>query len=430
MFKEQLEQAKNKTSATLSKLTDSPVKKYLSALREQQEQLLSELPPTRKDEEWKYVDLKFLDTQKFAMANPPATNAIEVSAERVLISIFSGGENTNWKTTGTLPKGLHIFNREQFSKYQKTAVVEGVLGANWSYNNYFSKLNQCFDGCNIYIVIAREFNPSLRIECLFAAAEPAVAQMFNTHAAVVVEAQAEATILEKTVLRPRAFLNAGIDYFLAEGARLKVLKVEKGEESGWGCHTSRYSLKKDATLFSTTATIGSPWSRHNAYVELAAEGAQADMLATYLAEDEQFVDHHTTIEHKAGATTSLQKYTGVLSDKAKAVFNGRVKIDRYAQKSSAVQINRNLLLSKTAEINTKPELQIDADDVQAKHGATVGQINPEEVFYLTSRGIPEKTARTMLTKGFIEEIGLLQPESLKKIFFEEVGGFLHKMEEV
>lgn len=411
-------------------LPESPLRSYFAGLKLQQEQLLNEVPPTRKDEEWKYVDLKFFEAQKFNLACPPAINSVEISEKRVLISIFNCGDATSWKITGNMPKGLQVLTRDQFSKYSKTAVVSSVFGAKWDYTNYFAKLNESLSGCNIYIVISREFDPQLRIECQFAVAAPATAQMFNVHATVVVEPQAEATLLEKTVLRPQAFINSGVDYFLAEGSRLKVLKIEKGESSGWGCHTSRYSLKKDANLFSTTATIGSHWSRHNAYVELAAEGAQADMLATYLAEDDQFIDHHTTIEHKVGKTTSLQKYTGVLSDKAKAVFNGRVIIDRYAQKSSAVQINRNLLLSKTAEINTKPELQIDADDVQARHGATVGQINPEEIFYLTSRGIPEKTARTMLTKGFIEEIGLLQPESLKTLFFEEVGEFLHKMEDI
>jgi Fe-S cluster assembly protein SufD len=90
-----------------------------------------------------------------------------------------------------------------------------------------------------------------------------------------------------------------------------------------------------------------------------------------------------------------------------------------------VQLNRNLLLSKQAEINTKPELRIDADDVQAKHGATVGQLSEEQLFYLVSRGIPEKTARAMLTKGFIEEIGLALPERLQNIFFNEVSGFVH-----
>lgn len=430
MFQDSIERAKQSTMTTQKASASELLQKHYGVAIKQQEKMLGTVPPTRHDEEWKYADLKFLQKMPFNIIQSTQQNTAEYNrAESKLTITIGNTSNTGiWTAKGPLPAGLTLLTTDEFAKTSKMA--DKILGASWSYENYFSQLNHSLNGSNLFIVVGKAFDPKIRIDLIFAEpADQSSHHFFNTKLIVVMESQAEATILEKIFLKKNYLFNSGVDYYLADGSNLKMLKVERGESQGWACHTARYNLGRDAKLFSTTATIGSFWSRHNVFVELAAEGAQAEMLATYLAEGDQFVDHHTTIEHKAGHTTSLQKYTGVLAEKAKAVFNGRVKIDRYAQKSSAVQINRNLLLSKTAEINTKPELQIDADDVQAKHGATVGQIQPEELFYLQSRGITEMKARTMLTRGFIEEIGLLQPEMLRAQFFAEVSSFLDKVSE-
>jgi Fe-S cluster assembly protein SufD len=432
MFQDNIENAKQNASQSLKMAPTSQLRSYYANLLKQQDEVLGARVPTRHDEDWKYVDLKFFQTTPFNLSVNQSVNVAEYDkiANSLTLRITNTGETARWDMRGGLPQGLALPSRAFFSDTHSVPLVERVLGSSWGYDNYFSRLNQALSGSNVFISLKDDFDPQTKVEIIFE--EPgdlSSHHVLNSRVVFILETGAEATVVEKTFLKKNYFFNSGIDYFLSANSKLNLLKVEKGEAQAWGCHTARYALDRDAKLFSTTATIGSFWSRHNVHVELTAPGAQADMLATYLAEKDQFVDHHTSIEHKAGHTTSLQKYTGVLADKAKAVFNGQVKIDRHAQKSSAVQINRNLLLSKTAEVNTKPELKIDADDVQAKHGATVGQIQPEELFYLQSRGIPESVARTMLTRGFIEEIGLLQPVALRDVFFKEVSVFLDKVSE-
>jgi len=432
MFQEQLETARENASRSLKGAATSPLRSYYANLLKQQDALIGTDLPSRRDEEWKYVDFKFLHQTPFDLAAPSELNVAEYdkTAGSLVLHIANTSETAQWHMKGGLPQGLALPTRAYFADTHNEPLAERVLGGPWTYDNYFSRLNQALNGSNVFISLNEDFDPKTQIEIRFVAPRAVPAHhLLNSRVVVVLEEGAEATVVERTLLKQNYFHNTSVDYFLSANAKLNLLKIEKGEAGAWNCHTARYALARDAKLFSTTATVGSAWSRHNVFVDLTAPGAQADMLATYLAEGEQFVDHHTAIEHKAGHTTSLQKYTGVLADKARAVFNGQVKIDRHAQKSSAVQINRNLLLSKTAEINTKPELRIDADDVQAKHGATVGQIQPEELFYLRSRGIPETVARTMLTRGFIEEIGLLQPEGLRDTFFKEVSGFLDKVSE-
>lgn len=428
MWIESVAKAKNSTAQAL-KTASVVVQDHLRQRLKLQEAWVQTPRPTRASEDWKYVDLKFLDKVPFEEYFSDEKNVVSVDGQRLRVQIGDTSHSATWSTQAPLPAGVHFYTQEQFVAAESPDLTSRVLRKQWARTNYFADLNDALTGSHIFVVIDREFDPKILIELSLSLPISELPRATQSRITFVVKAGGQMLLLEKSYLAEQYFLNCGFDYFLEDSAQLTVLKLEKGAPQGWGCHTARYSLAKNAKLFSTTATVGSFWSRHNAYVELEGEGADSQLLATYLAEAEQFVDHHTTIDHTVPHTTSLQKYTGVLDDKARAVFNGRVHIARNAQKSSAVQMNRNLLLSKTAEINTKPELLIDADDVQAKHGATVGQIQPEELFYLQSRGIPEQMARSMLTRGFIEEVALQQPTVFRPIFLAEVNAFLQKAAE-
>ncbi len=431
MFQEQLAQAQKINLQKINASSTPGEKKYYSYIQDLQSLVKTTHVPTRDEEFWKYVDLKFLSQNTFVVASASQENRVEYSAAQKTLKIHlrSVADSAKWKASPGLPESIEFFTRHEALK--QPGFIEESVSYAWKHENYFSQLGTALEIVGPVVYIKKSWDPEVAIELYL---DPQVSsanhQFVNLKLTFILESQAEAMILEKNNLEGQAFINSGIDYVQGVNSQLKILKIETGGRSGWGCHTARYKLDRDAKLFSTTATIGSNWSRHNVSVELIGEGAHADVLATYLAEGQQFVDHHTSIEHQVPHTTSLQKYTGVLADKAKAVFNGQVKIHRYAQKSDAVQINRNLLLSKTAEVNTKPELQIDADDVKAKHGATVGQIQPDELFYLQSRGIPETKARSMLVRGFVEEIGLLQPKLLKTVYFKEVSSYLDKVAEL
>jgi Fe-S cluster assembly protein SufD len=385
--------------------------------------LLSQQLPTRKNEDWKYADLSFLQKQDFAPFVLEKDNECEfIAAEkRLVVKINNTSAAGKLKQGASLPKGFQLI-----TKTPDKLTIQPVSEFS-SYKNYFLDLATALNNKHLCLVIGKDFPADILIELRLGAELPgsSMARLYDLQLAVLIEAGASATILEKLYLKTNYFHLSGVDYFLQENAQLKVLKSEVGSAHGRGGHTSRVNVAAGAEARITTLTMSSDWSRHNIFAELDGANAFIGLEAAYLAKDAQFIDHHTVIEHRVPNTTSSQKYNGVLADKSKGVFNGKVVIARDAQKSSAVQLNRNLLLSKQAEINTKPELRIDADDVQAKHGATVGQLNEDQLFYLLSRGITEKVARSMLTRGFVEEIGLNLPEVLRQQFFADIAGFVH-----
>jgi Fe-S cluster assembly protein SufD len=161
---------------------------------------------------------------------------------------------------------------------------------------------------------------------------------------------------------------------------------------------------RDSRYGSTTLALRAAFLRHELDVRIEGEGAQCSLDGLYLAAGRDFVDNHTSIDHAVPNGTSRELYKGVLGGEARGVFNGKVIVRPDAQKSDAQQTNKNLLLSARAEIDTKPELQILADDVKCAHGAAIGQPDPEAVFYLKSRGIGDAAGRKLLTRGFVDEV--------------------------
>lgn len=377
--------------------------------------------PTRRQEDWKYADISFLKKQDHVPFVLEKENEVEFNEKNktLVIRLSNTLLNAKIKTLGKWPPGIKILSASDFNKTD----LASSLASFASYKNYFVDLAQTLNNNAFFVVVSKEFPSDVLIEVQMGVDLPqsSQARFYNCKLNFVFEAFAKATVLERISLKANYFVLSGVDYYLQDTAQVTTLKLENGETGARGGHTQRLSLNKNATAHVTTVTQNSDWSRHNGYSQLVGENASVTLEAAFLTKDTQFVDHHTIIDHKVGHTTSVQKYNGVLSDKSKGVFNGKVIIDRDAQKSSAVQLNRNLLMSKQAEINTKPELQIDADDVQAKHGATVGQLSSEQLFYLLSRGISEPVARAMLMRGFVEEIGLDLPEVLQKIFFNEIS---------
>ena len=162
--------------------------------------------------------------------------------------------------------------------------------------------------------------------------------------------------------------------------------------------------QQESAFTSHSYSLGAPLARHDIQVKLAGRQAECTMNGAYLVDDNQHVDYHTQIEHAVPACSSQQVYKGVIQGRARAVFNGKITIEPAAQQSSARQLNKNLLLAEKGEVDSKPELQIYADDVICSHGATVSQLDAQSLFYLQSRGFSKKDAQAWLTYGFISEL--------------------------
>jgi Fe-S cluster assembly protein SufD len=198
--------------------------------------------------------------------------------------------------------------------------------------------------------------------------------------------------------------NAVSELVLGEGASLAHYKVQRESVAAYHIGTTEVYQPRDSVFTSFSIAMGARLARNGLDVLLDAEGAACTLNGLYWVDGTRHVDNHTAVDHAKPRGTSRELYKGILDGKARGVFNGKVIVRPDAQKTDAQQMNRNILLSEDATIDTKPELQIFADDVKCAHGAAVGQLDPQAVFYLRSRGLGAETARRLLTYGFASEI--------------------------
>jgi len=215
---------------------------------------------------------------------------------------------------------------------------------------------------------------------------------------------------------------------LAAGATFTRVKIQ--DESAEGNHiaNTRVVQARDSHYHNHLFNLGGNLVRDNVEVTLAEPGADCKLQGLYLSENSQRHDMRTFIDHAEPHCTSDQHYRGILGDASRAVFNGRVLVRQDSQQTSAEQLNQNILLSQDAHVDTKPQLEIFADDVRCTHGATVGQLDEEAIFYLRSRGIGINTARHLLTEGFAAEILNQVPDTLRTPYLEQqVHGTLSRM---
>ncbi len=365
-------------------------------------------PPSRKMEDWRYVDFKFLQKNEYQLFESAQDNHIQViDAEKKVVITLGSGDAQKWNWHGKVA-GMQV----------RTSQNPQV---SWDYQNFFSHLSKELQPSRTEIVFAKDFPADYVVEWHWPTTSTANIWSFHHVAlSVVIEAGAQVKIVEKSILSAQNFLNLEVQYDLQKNSSLSLIKIENGQKEGRGCQTVRFNVQERAQLMVMTATAHATWSRHNLYARMSGEHSEVRFLSASLAAQNEFIDHHTWIDHQVGNTTSLQKYTTVLTEDGHGVFNGKVYIHRDAQKSAAEQNHRTLLLSKKAHIDTKPELLIEADDVKAKHGATVGQISQDELFYLQSRGIDEAQARQFLVQAFLSRLTEELPESLRSFFQQEL----------
>jgi Fe-S cluster assembly protein SufD len=234
---------------------------------------------------------------------------------------------------------------------------------------------------------------------------------------VVAGENSSATLLESygSVNDSRYFTNAVVEIVLKDGARLEHYKVQRESVEAFHVATTAADLGANSSYDTTTINFGAKLSRHDVHVTMDNEGAECWVDGLYLVTATQHTDTHSVIDHRKPHCTSHQLYKGILDGKSRAVFNGKVFVRHDAQKTDAMQTNKNLLLSNEARVDTKPQLEILADDVKCAHGAAVGQIEEDELFYLETRGIHPDLARNLLTYGFAEEvIGKIKIDSIRE----------------
>jgi Fe-S cluster assembly protein SufD len=191
---------------------------------------------------------------------------------------------------------------------------------------------------------------------------------------------------------------------VGEGAEVGYVAVQKWGRNAWHFGDQRARVDKDAKLRLFTVSLGGRFSKTRVEASLVGQGAEAELKGLYLASGQQFFDFHTLQDHQVGNTRSDLLFKGALQDTARTVYAGLIRIEKGAARSDAYQANRNLVLSDHAKATSIPMLEIDNNDVRCTHGATVGPVDPQHMFYLRSRGIPEPTAKRMLVQGFFGDV--------------------------
>lgn len=248
-------------------------------------------------------------------------------------------------------------------------------------------------------------------------------EAFHPRALIVVGANAHCTIVETYRGAGKYFTNAVTEIVAGDGAVVDHYKIQQESPDAFHIATLQATLGRSTNFSSHSISIGGALTRNDAGATLD-EGTEATLNGLYIVNASQHVDNHTILDHAKPHGTSHEIYKGILDDSASAVFNGRIIVRRDAQKTDSKQTNKNLVLSDDAVIDTKPELQIHADDVRCTHGATIGQLDAESLFYLRSRGIGKREARSLLIYAFAQDIvdRIKIPslrESLERILFEK-----------
>jgi len=389
--------------------------------------------PTVKDEEWKYTNLAELVREEFKTSE----NA-EIDTEKIS-ELFSNTEsenrvvfvngilNADLTNLSTLPENAQVLPLNKAIEDEKfSAVIKEHLGKFvTAETNGFTALNMAFLNEGVFIFVPKNTKIETPIHLAFVADGETAS---FPHVLLIAERGSEATLIESYLRtgETKYFTDSVVEIVLADDARLKHLRVQRESHNAFHVSTTAASLNRASFYDSTNITLGAKLSRHDINVKFNSEGGEAFVDGLYLVSEMQHTDTHSVIDHRVPNCVSHQNYKGIVDEKARAVFNGKVFVRENASGTNAEQSNKNLLLSNDARVDTKPQLEIFNDDVKCAHGATVGQLEEEELFYLLSRGLNESLARNLLTYGFAEEIiNKIEIESIKKQLDEAVLNRLH-----
>ncbi len=384
--------------------------------------------PTVQNEEWKYTNVASIGRENFEIANSKAVDAEKISrlfskTESENRVVFVNNKlNQELTNLSNLPEGAKILNlNEAIQDEIFSPIVRKNLGKSVDAEaNGFTALNTAFIEEGVFILVPKNTKIKLPIHLIFITDENTAS---FPRVLLVAERGSEAMLIESYLrtAETKYLTNSVIEIVLEDDAKLKHLRVQRESHNAFHVGTTTANLNRASVYDSTNITLGAKLSRHDIRVKFNAEGAECFVDGLYMIAEEQHADTHSVIDHALPNCLSHQTYKGIVDGKARAVFNGKVFVRENASGTDAQQSNKNLLLSNDARVDTKPQLEIFNDDVKCAHGATVGQLEEEELFYLLSRGLNEQLARNLLTYGFAEEIiNKIEIESIKKQLDEAV----------
>jgi len=382
---------------------------WINTLRAQAVRSLDVLKvPTLRDEEWRFTDLSPLTGLSFQpVRSATALRAADIEQfyleEATTRLVFVDGVYAPQLSTTLADDSVMVANLSSAGAAQ-AATIEPHLGRHAAFgDNVFAALNTALLQDVAVIVVPRNVTLTAPLHLLFVATQAEVAS--HPRCLLVAEPNSSVTLIEDYVaLQDTAyFVNPVTEIALADQAHVKHIRIQRDSAKAFHIADCAVSLERSSNYQSVSVALGAKISRYNLNVRLA-EGAECVVDGLALIADSQLADTHTSIDHTQPNGVSRQLHKCIVGGSAHAVFNGKIMVRQGAQRTDSVQSSRNLLLTSKAQVNTKPQLEIFADDVKCAHGATIGQLDSDEVFYLKSRGLSDSVARNLLTYAFGAEI--------------------------
>ena len=365
--------------------------------------------PTRRHEAWKYLDLRRIADTDYAL--PAVESVADVNVGSVALNhdshrlVFVDGQfSAAHSRIDDLPEGVQLTPLS--SLLASANVPADLFTLVDEQRTPFTALNQAFVTDGAVLTVAAGCIVERPIELLFVSRQHDVPLAIQPRVIIRAEGQSQASVLEHYVSLGDAanFTNVVTEIHVDEGARLNHYLLQEQGNQDVRIGNVHVEQARDAHFASYSLMLGGALARNDLCSELNGENAQSDFWGLFFGQGRQILDNHTVVNHNVPRTFSNENYKGILGDRARGVFNGRVYIKRDAQQVRGYQSNANLLLSDRAEIDTKPELEIYADDVQCSHGATTGQLDQDALFALRARGIDKEMAQAMLTLAFAGEV--------------------------
>jgi Fe-S cluster assembly protein SufD len=371
--------------------------------------------PTLHDEDWRFTNVAPLAKLAFKPVAEPVPHGVTGEAlsafpftalEGGKLVFVNGRFAPELSSIARLPEGVKVMSLASALASEPALVEKHLFRFAHTDSNAFAALNAAFflDGAFIYVPAGKAVVEPIHL--LFVSTAKDHGATAHPRNLIVAERGSHVTVVESYASLGDAayFTNSVTELVAGDNAVVEHLKFQDENQQAFHIATVATRLGRASDVVTHSIALGAKLSRTNIYATLAGEGLECILNGLYLMRGEQLADHYMIVEHAQPRCASHEYFNGILADKSKGVFHGRILVQPEAQKTDAKQTNKNLLLSDDATADTKPQLEIYADDVKCTHGATIGQLNDESIFYLRTRGIGLETARRMLIHAFAGEI--------------------------
>lgn len=390
--------------------------------------------PTPRSESWKYTNLRPLEKIAFQAAGRNAVSVDRLpsllpagAAEHRLVFV-NGSYRNDLSSLGNLPDGVELLNVSALLEQDAARIAPYLEPNGQGPEQSLVALNTAMMSDGVLLSVPRGLTVHSPIELIFIGAAVDQPLAYHPRNLILMAAGSQAVVIEHHVTLgdgPATFANTTTQIRLADDALLHHYKMQAEGTEAFHLETVDVELGRNAHYDAFGMSLGARLSRNEVAVRLNGEGATCHLNGAYMMRGQQHCDNTTVIEHLVPNTSCKEVFKGVLDDKARAVFQGRIVVHPDAQQSDGHQLSKVMLLSDQAEIDAKPELEIYADDVKCSHGATAGDLDHDALFYLRSRGLPEARARSLLIEAFLTEaVEAIAAEDLCPAFLASIADWL------